>query len=484
MKKQKLFAIFCLILGQFLLAPLTYAQVSTTTTSTDVSLINQATSTPQTTATSTPQGAVLGLQTPAVPPIIAAIKAAKLLLAPIHLNHALAAVYKNVKNKKTGKTSSVVSKYNLGSKDIALAILDPVTNNTIVTLGRLNGKSMVFPDPAVDVQLTKFNGVNSKFQINRPANGTVVALKYLISNTESGSKAAIEKGLSEAVYVPSSPALAQPDVVAYGQKYLDGIIARVVKDLYGLPSSAVPGENVTQAIPPAMIKSLIYAEHSDTTAVLNGNAQDALNSLNIIFATNEGDAYKYSVSTASARGIAQFIPSTYASLVSRHPEANLTADFPTAMSDHENSIKAMYLLLDDYAGDIRIKAPDSFVTARVFDYGAASYNGGTARVAAAVKNFGANWNADRSGQINSLQAQANSLTSQVKSLKAKIKKTSDKKTKASLQSQLATVQANLADSTDQLNTLKSSSLKNETVNYLAKIYKVIPYFNDQQLAMK
>ena len=345
---------------------------------------------------------------------------------------------------------------------------------------------MVFSDPAVNVQLTNFNGVNSKFQVNQPVNGIVVALKYLISNPDSGSKAAIENGLQQVVYVPSSPALDSPEVVAYGQNYLNGVITKVTKDLYGLPSHAIPGETVTDAIPPAMIKSLIYAEHTDTSQVLSGNAQGALDSLNIIFATNQGDAYKYSVSNDgfSSRGISQFVKSTYESLVQRHPEAFLNPDYVTAMADHETSIKAMYLLLDDYAGDVRIKAANGFSLGHVFEYGAASYNGGTTRVANAVNTFGDNWDADHSGQINTLQSQVNSFTSQVKNLKAKIKKTSDKKQKPSLQSQLADAQSQLATDSGQLTSLQSASLRNGTVNYLNKIYKVIQYFNSQQaLAM-
>jgi hypothetical protein len=239
-------------------------------------------------------------------------------------------------------------------------------------------------------------------------------------------------------------------------------------------------------VPPAFIKSLVYAEHSDSSAILSGNAQGALDQMNILLALNGPDTYKYSVSNDgyASRGIAQFIKSTYGSLVQRHPEAFLNPDYVAAMQDHVTSIKAMYLLLDDYAGNVRINAPNGFVAARVFDYGAASYNAGTTRVARAVENFGDLWNQDRSGQINALQTQINSLSAQVKSLKSKVKSAKDKKIKASLQSQLATAQSSLSASSNQLATLQSASLKNATVNYLAKIYKVIQYFNDQQLAMK
>jgi hypothetical protein len=444
-----------------------------------------ATSSLSTDSGSSTQGSVLGLQAPALPPIIQQINNAKVLLGNINLNHALTAVYKNVKNKKTGKTTATISKYNLGDKDIALAILDPASGNVITTVGRLNGTSMVFPDPAVNVKLTYFNGVNSRFEVDQPANGTVLALKYLISPVESGTKAAIEKSLSPAIYVPYSQNLNSPEVITYGQNYLSGVINTVAKQLYGLPSSAIPGQTITEAVPPAMIKALVYAEHSDTTALLGGNAQNALDQMNILLALNGPDTYKYSVSNDgyASRGIAQFVKSTYESLVQRHPEAFLNPDYVAAMQNHVTSVKAMYLLLDDYAGDVRVNAPNGFLASRVFDYGAASYNAGTTRVAKAVENFGDSWNQDRSGQINALSAQMASYKSQVASLKTKIKKTADKKTKASLQSQLADAQSNLTSTTNQLSIMQSASLKNGTVNYLAKIYKVIQYFNGQQLAI-
>jgi len=463
--------------------PVAKADNATTSTST---VLSSATSTSAGLGATTSPGSVLGLQTQAVPPIIQEIDNAKVQLGNITLNHALTAVYKNVKNKKTGKTSKVISKYNLTDKDIALAILDPASGNIITTVGRQNGKTMVFQDPAVSVKLTYFNGVNSRFEVDRPANGMVLALKYLISPTENGSKAAIENSLYPAVYVPYSQNLNTPDVIAYGKNYLDGVITTVAGQLYGLPSFAIPGQNITQAVPPAFIKSLVYAEHSDTTAILSGNAQGALDQMNILLALNGPDTYKYSVSNDgfASRGIAQFVKSTYDSLVKRHPEAFLNKDYVVGMQDHVNSIKAMYLLLDDYAGDVRIKASQGFVASRVFDYGAASYNGGTTRVAKAVNAFGDSWNEDKSGQISALQSQVNSLSAQVKSLKSKVKSAKDKKTKASLQSQLADAESQLSSSSAQLSTLKSSALKNATVNYLAKIYKVIQYFNDQQLALK
>ena len=448
-KKQKLLSLAISISLSFAIFSPAFADTATSAQAT-------ATSTP---ASSTSTPATLSLQAPAIPPIIADIAQAKNLLNNITLNHVLAPVYKNIKNKKTGKTSKTLSSYTLTSKDVALAVLDPASGNVLTTIGKMSGTTMTFSDPVINVQLAKFNGVNSRFTVNRPAGGTVLAIKYLISNPDSGSKAAIEKGLYPAVYVPYSDNLDTPDVIAYGQNYLNGVINTVAQQLYGLPSSAIPGETITQAVPPPMIKALVYAEHSDTASILNGNVENSLDQMNILLALNGPDTYKYSVSNDgySSRGIAQFVKSTYESLVQRHPETFLNPDYVAGMQDHVNSIKAMYLLLDDYAGDVRINASQGFVSSRVFDYGAASYNGGTTRVAKAVNAFGDAWNQDRSGQIAALSAQISNYKYQISNLKTKIKKTADKKTKTSLQTQLAAAQDNLSSGNSQLATMQAAS---------------------------
>lgn len=453
MNKIKISLIFLLILISILLTNRAKAQIATSTA-----------------PTSTPTGTEVTL--PSIPVVISQVKEAKQILESVVLNHELLPVYK--KNTKT------LLRYNIGNKDIALAIWDPATGKIITTIGRLKGKTMIFPDPAVDVKLVRFNGVNSKFEINQPAGGKILALKYLISNPDSGSKAKIEAGLYSSIYVPYSLDFSEPEVTAYGSNYLNGIISAVAAELKYLPSNSMPGKELVEAIPPALIKALVYAEHTDTAQVLySNNTQTSIDQLNILFALNEGDTYKYSVSSAGARGIAQFMPGTYKGLVERHPEAGLIKDFVEGMSDHKNSIKAMYLLLDDYAGTVRVKAATGFAEGRVFEYGAASYNGGTTRVARAVNTFGTAWDQDYADLKQNAQARVNSLTAQVKNLKTKIKAASDKTEKSKLQAQLSLAQSELSETTVKLASYKSSTLRNETVNYLKKIYKVIQFFNDQ-----
>lgn len=399
-------------------------QTALALTSTVVTLNNETT---PATASAT-SGTVLGIQAPVEPPIITQIKNAKQQLAGVNLNYAISPTYKNVKNKNTGKTTKTLTGHNLWAKDIALAILDPQSGQTIIVKGMQEGKKMTFRDPAAQVKLTYFNGVNSKFSVSKPEGGKVLALKYLITNPETGKKADILSGMYEAIYVPSSPDLADPAVIKYGEEYLNGVIKSVAEDLKNTPSRSFLGKTITEAIRPALIKALVYAEHTDTTTLLSGNSQaikNSLNNLNVLFAANEGDTYKYSVSSAGARGISQFMPATYKSLAERHKDANLIPDFVAGMNDHKNSIKATYLLLDDYAAAVRQKAASGFAEGRIFDYGAAAYNGGVTRIAKAVNNYGPYWTEYYHGEEN--------------------------------------------------------SLRNETVNYLKKIYAVIPIFNDQTI---
>jgi hypothetical protein len=418
-----------------------------------------------------------------MPPTLIKIMDAKATLTTINLNYQLSPIYrtvvKKVKKKKTYQ--QILTGYQLGSKDIAVAVLDPNTNQIHVVVGQQSGRQMSFNDPVVNLQLVRFNGVNSRFQVNSPAGGKVLAVKYLITSQESGSKSVIEQNLRPVVYVPFSPNLESPDLELVGANYLSNLISSVAQDLQNIPSQSIPGKSITEAIPPAMIKALIYAEHTSYAPANAAEAQASFSQLNVLFAGNQEDTYKYSVSNDgySSVGISQFIPSTYQSLVQRHPNNGLIADYRSGMENHRNAIKAMYLLLDDYAGAVRVKAHEGFASGRVFDYAAASYNGGTTRVANAVENFGDKWNEDRNGQANALRGQLGSLSNQTNSLKKQIRASKNKKVKAALQSELGSAQAKISNVNDQIDQIDSATLRSGTINYLNKIYGVIQYFNDQ-----
>jgi hypothetical protein len=300
-------------------------------------------------------------------------------------------------------------------------------------------------------------------------------LKYLITPIENGSKDEIVKSLYEVIYVPYSSKLNQQDVADYGDAYLNNMIKQAESQLMNIPAASQGGKTVPQAISPALVKALIYAEHMDTTEFLSSsNPTPLINKVNVLFAGNEGDTYKYSVSSANARGISQFIPSTYASLVKRHPEANLTADYVAGMSDHVNAIKATFLLLDDYTASVQNQSAGNFVLASPSEYGVASYNGGVTRIARSIKNFGAQWSDSRSDQINILQAQVTAQENKVNSLTQQIKKAKKKADKDRLTKERQQEQQSLDGLRGQLDTIKASTLRDETIGYVGKIRRLMP----------
>lgn len=417
------------------------------------------------------------------PLLITQIMQAKQLLEPVKLNYALTPHYKTTTQARSKTKKRVLTNYTLDIKDIALAVLDPTTGEIKITVAMQRGSDFEFPDKSMTIKKVLFNGVNSRFDVVNPDHYQVLALKYLITPTESGSKAQIENALYPAIYVPYSPELATPEVVAYGKDYMNGVIQKVSVALANVPSQSIPGKTIVEAIPPSIIKALAYAEH---TSSANVQSLGSLNPMNVLLAGNGPDTYKYSVSNDGyfSRGIAQFIPSTYASLVTRHKELGFIPDFKAGMEDHVNSVKAMYVLLDDYAASIRKQAPQNFMESRVFEYGAAAYNGGVTRIAKALANYGDNWNSDRGGTIQNTQAQLNSVNAQIKQLTAKAKATKDKKAKAALTSQVATLKTQATGLQSQVDTLTAATLRNETMNYLRKIYSVIHLLNAESAGVQ
>lgn len=416
------------------------------------------------------------------PSLVAQIKQAKEMLAPVKLNYALTPHYKTSIQPRTKTKKQVLQNYTLDIKDLAVAVFDPTSGAIKITAAMQRGSNFEFPDRNFDIDTVKFNGVNTRFIVNKPVGGKVLALKYLITPVESGSKAAIEKALYSGVYVPYSPELLNTEVDTYGAQYLDGVIAEVVTQLKNTPSVSQPGKTIPAAIQPALVRSLLYAEHMDTSEFLNtADTKQLIAKINVLLAGNEGDTWKYSVSSAGAAGISQFIPSTYASLVKRHADAKLIPDFVTGMRNHVNAVKATYLLLDDYIAEVENRAGEGFLAAHAFEYGVAAYNGGPVRIAKAARTYGPLWSQDHSNDAGPLQEKVTRQTAVVNALKTQIKKTTKKADKTKLQTVLNKEQATLTAAQNELTRTQASILRNETVNYVMKINKLIQIFNDHPL---
>lgn len=429
----------------------------------------------ESTPASTPQ--VLGVKTIT---LYDRIEQAKKLLEPIKLNYQLVPQYKTSKATRSKKAVKTLSHYTLPKKDLALAVFNPNTGQTEIVMGILEDTSVSFPPQysQYDIQKIRFNGVNTTFKVNKPSGGKVLALKYLITPKESGSKAEIENAMYSGVYVPYSQELIEESVTKAGEKYINDIIAQVSKELANKPSVSEPGKMIPETIKPELVRALVYAEHMDTTEFLNTQDTKLLaDKVNVLLAGNKSDTWKYSVSSAGAAGISQFIPSTYKSLVNRHKDITFNPDFVAGMRDHVNALKATFVLLDDYIAEVRNRAPEHFLPGHAFDYGVAAYNGGPVRVSRAAKQYGATWYEANDGQLNAVEEEIRKANQNLASIRARFFASKDKKLRATLQTQADNTRAEIKELTEKRDAISAGTLRNETVNYVLKIHRLVQHFN-------
>lgn len=178
------------------------------------------------------------------------------------------------------------------------------------------------------------NGVNSQFEVVEPEGAIVLALRRGVRG----------RG---AVYVPWSPYMDTRELRSAGLDYLEQLFAESEISMARVRSRAVPGKNVVQIVPRDIVEILIFVEHIDGSRRAPGESvvPHALKVL-LTFGANGPDAFRYSRSHAGARGLAQFMPATYAATRRAYGEARLPMSFLSAMEDHQASVISMYCAID------------------------------------------------------------------------------------------------------------------------------------------
>jgi len=110
---------------------------------------------------------------------------------------------------------------------------------------------------------------------------------------------------------------------------------------------------------------------------------------------NEGQTYRYSVSSAGAGGMVQMIPSTYAMIRNRYASAGLMPDFVEGMRNHVNASQAMLLYIQMTYNDLVANQTvfDSIQSgiATEAELMSAGYNSNPAKLAGYIRRGGANW---------------------------------------------------------------------------------------------
>src|SRR5918996_705206 len=235
---------------------------------------------------------------------------------------------------------------------------------------------------SVNVRIIRANGVNTAMTIFTP-DGKALAPLTIEYPIEKGGKF-----LETAYYTSAHPALLSNDLVRSGQSY--------VRSMLDLAATRLRERGV--AISPQIIdvaERLCLVEHVDHERFRNENRVALYDEIYSLFALNELDTYRFSVSSAGAGGMVQMIPWAYNLERGRHPGVGLIPDFVTGMRNHANALQAMLLYMhdtwNDLAADEDVKYALEAKLATTSELLAAGYNSNAAKLPLYLKRGGDDW---------------------------------------------------------------------------------------------
>src|SRR5215213_301243 len=273
---------------------------------------------------------------------------------------------------------------------VTIAALDRETGRThFVTISK-----ETFLKKGSEVNTITSEGTNVNLKILR-ANGVNTALTLFTPEGKSLAPLTIEypierggKFLELAYYTSAHPALLSTDLMRSGQSY--------VRNMLDLAAKRLRDKGV--AISPEIVdvaERLCVVEHVDHERFRAENRLVLYDEIYSLFALNELDTYRFSVSSAGAGGMVQMIPWAYNLERSRHPGVGLIPDFVTGMRNHSNALQAMLLYMHDTWNDLtandEVKYALGAKIATPSELLAAGYNSNAAKLPLYLKRGGDGW---------------------------------------------------------------------------------------------
>jgi len=136
-------------------------------------------------------------------------------------------------------------------------------------------------------------------------------------------------------------------------------------------------------------------EHVDHDRFRLENRSALFDEIYSLYALNELNTYRYSVSAAGAGGMVQMIPWAYNLIRQRHPGVGLIPDFVTGMRNHANALEAMLLYMQDTWNDLAANedvrdALDGKLATQT-ELLAAGYNSNAAKLPLYLRRGGVQW---------------------------------------------------------------------------------------------
>ena len=184
------------------------------------------------------------------------------------------------------------------------------------------------------------------------------------------------------------PGLVTPEIVNAGKLYIRNTI-EIAREKLRTRGIIIQPKIVDMA------ERLALVEHVDPMRFRTEYHPNIYNDVFTLYALNEGQTYRYSVSSAGAGGMVQMIPSTYRMVRSRYFNVPLMPDFVEGMRDDVNASQAMLLYMQMTWNDLvasptvsealmnGIATPEQLM--------AAGYNSNPAKLAGFIKRGGPGW---------------------------------------------------------------------------------------------
>jgi len=234
----------------------------------------------------------------------------------------------------------------------------------------------------VTVKNIRANGVNTPVMIIDAENKAHLPLLVQYPVERNGAY------LETAYYISTHPGIVTPEVAGAGKIYIRNTIDTARENLRKKGVFISP--QVTD-----VAERLAVVEHVDHLRFRTEYHPTIYNDIYALFALNEGQTYRYSVSSAGAGGMVQMIPWTYNMIRSRYYSVGLMPDFVEGMRNHTNAAQAMLLYMQMTWSDLisnetvynalenKIATPAELMSA--------GYNSNPAKLPGYIKRGGANW---------------------------------------------------------------------------------------------
>jgi hypothetical protein len=252
-----------------------------------------------------------------------------------------------------------------------------LTKGTEVTLASSLGAPL-------NVRVLRANGVNTAVTIFDGAGRYLVPLVVEFPIEKRGVFREM------AYYTSAHPALLSPELVRAGQAYIGTILDLAAKRL------REKGAFISPKIVD-LAERLCLVEHVDHERFRLENHVALFDEIYSLYALNQLDTYRYSVSSAGAGGMVQMIPWAYNLIRQRHPEVSLTPDFVVGMRNHANALQAMLLYMQDTWTDLAanedVQSALSSGIATQSELLAAGYNSNAAHLPLYIRRAGQAWRA-------------------------------------------------------------------------------------------